>query len=307
MSIFWGVNFPPPQKYTSLERVVTTAIGVSVTVLSLCCNQDNTSVTHYKTAQGSSKRRMWSKETTYFGFLIAEFSRATRSSSSLPQNDAVSGSSEFITSNRNWNTFLIRKFQKPFSLNQHTVCHWRWPAGPESARLWACWQDPAAQKDCGNFAEIFLIVSGMNPFVSYQPPTILLSDHSPDSPDQGIHTPVWSMQANKHLSSLPSSSCPGLFSHRGSEGSYGHKGQNEFILKQIRWTFLITDNKSDYLTNLPLHQMFLWELRLQKVHNPWPRCLIWSCTLLLGTVLVTCNMECPHTGFTEEKVQKEDH
>lgn len=117
MSIFWGVNFPPPQKYTSLERVVTTAIGVSVTVLSLCCNQDNTSVTHYKIVRGSSKRRTWSKLTTYFGFLIAEFSRATRSSSSLPQNDAVSGSSEFITSNRNWNTFLIRKFQKPFSLS----------------------------------------------------------------------------------------------------------------------------------------------------------------------------------------------
>lgn len=37
MSIFWGVNFPPPQKYTSLERVVTTATGVSVTVLSLWC------------------------------------------------------------------------------------------------------------------------------------------------------------------------------------------------------------------------------------------------------------------------------
>lgn len=35
MSSFCGVNFPPPQKYTSRERVVTTAIDVSVAVFNL--------------------------------------------------------------------------------------------------------------------------------------------------------------------------------------------------------------------------------------------------------------------------------
>ena len=35
MSSFCGVNLPPPQKYTSLERVVTTATELSFTVFSL--------------------------------------------------------------------------------------------------------------------------------------------------------------------------------------------------------------------------------------------------------------------------------
>ena len=34
-SSFWGVDFPPPQTYTSLVREVTTAMGASFTVLDL--------------------------------------------------------------------------------------------------------------------------------------------------------------------------------------------------------------------------------------------------------------------------------
>lgn len=81
MSIFWGVYLPPPQKYTSLERVVTTATGVSLTVLSL--GRKNNEISKKTASNLSRDVSTCACEVTYLGLFIAEFSRTTRSSSSL--------------------------------------------------------------------------------------------------------------------------------------------------------------------------------------------------------------------------------
>lgn len=166
---------------------------------------------HSKILQGIFKtENMKQVLTTYFGFFIAEFSRATRSSCSLTQNDAVSGSFEFITSNRIWNTFLIRKLRKDSFLFQSTYCLQQemtgWFRICSAVGLFTGSCDTRRSQELHRKSPYCLAcstVSDMNPFVSYQPETTLFSDYSPYSRDLGSHTPVWSMQTNKHPSSLP--------------------------------------------------------------------------------------------------------
>ena len=129
MSIFWGVYLPPPQKYTSLERVVTTATGVSLTVLSLGHKQ--------RDFRGIQRKMFYARArgVTYLGFFIAEFSRATRSSSSLTQRSRESSGS----TRRN-------AFSPHIFSSQLTVGNRRRTAGPEPAQLLVYLQDPVAKR-----------------------------------------------------------------------------------------------------------------------------------------------------------------
>lgn len=209
MSIFCGVNLPPPQKYTSRERVVTTAMGVSVTVLSLWVQR----VGGGSETQRNPPEKSFKKETcvwSYFGFFMAEFNRATRSSSSL-------------TEWCQWRELLVHFFLfflEKFFLFQSTHCL------QEERIGWS--------RICsvvGLFAGSFMIQDthreqwhGMTLFncASSRKAT---AQHwlFPHSLDRGTRTQAWSTQTNKHRSLLPWSSCPGLFSRRGSEGSARQK------------------------------------------------------------------------------------
>lgn len=107
-------------------------MGVSVTVLSLWVQRGGGG----SETQRNPPEKSFKKETcvwSYFGFFMAEFNRATRSSSSL-------------TEWCQWRELLVHLFfvflENVFSSSPLTVCKRRGLAGPESALLSACLQDP---------------------------------------------------------------------------------------------------------------------------------------------------------------------